>query len=335
VQESTVQESTVRASATRRSRPRLVVLGGGVSGLTCGIRLLEAGHPVALWARELSPHTTSDVAAAVWYPYAAWPRERVMAWAARTREVLEALAAEPASGVWVVEGVEVLSAPAPEPWWRPCVPSFRRARPGELPPGFVDGYAFEAPVVEMGRYLPFLLERFRALGGTVERREVRSLEEAWASAAGVVNCTGLGARALVGDEGLFPIRGEVLRVERPPEGRFLLDEDAQRGMAYVIPRGADCILGGTAEEGNWSLEPSPQEAAGILARTARLLPPGFHPRVLQHRVGLRPGRASVRLETERHGDRWVVHDYGHGGAGVTLSWGCAEEVVARVAGCTA
>ena len=62
----------------------LRVLGCGVSGLSSGIRLLEAGHSVELWARELPPHTTSDVAAAVWYPYRAFPQDRVNVWAKRT-----------------------------------------------------------------------------------------------------------------------------------------------------------------------------------------------------------------------------------------------------------
>jgi D-amino-acid oxidase len=308
---------------------RVVILGCGVSGLSCGVRLLEAGHTVEIWARELSPHTTSDVAAAVWYPYRAFPQERVSGWAGRTLEELCALAGQPGTGVRRVLGLELLLRPAPDPWWRSCVPGFRRATPAELLPGFVEGFVFEAPVIDMPRYLPYLLDRFRRLGGSVSRREVRSLDEAWAEAPLVVNCTGLGSRSLLGDETLFPIRGEVLRVAPLPLERFLLDEqDEARGMTYLVPRFDDCILGGTAVEGSWSLEPDPAQAEAILARAARLLPAGTRIHVLQHLVGLRPGRPSVRLELEQVGGCHVLHNYGHGGAGVTLSWGCAEEVVA-------
>lgn len=310
---------------------RVVILGCGVSGLSCGVRLLEAGHPVEIWTRELPPHTTSAVAAAVWYPYRAYPQERVTAWAGRTFEELCALAGQPGTGVKCVSGVELLLTPAPDPWWKPCVPGFRRATAAELLPGFVDGYVFEAPVIDMPRYLPYLLERFRRLGGSVRQREVRSLDEALEAAPVVVNCTGLGSRELLGDETLFPIRGEVLRVAPPPTERFLLDEqDEARGMTYLIPRFDDCILGGTAEEGSGSLEPDPAQAEAILSRAARLLPAGTRLHVVQHLVGLRPGRPSVRLELERVAGRPVVHNYGHGGAGVTLSWGCAEEVAALV-----
>jgi D-amino-acid oxidase len=311
----------------------VVVIGGGVVGLSSAIRLLESGHTVELWARELPPHTTSDVAAAVWYPYRAWPPEKTLGWGQRTYEVLEHLAGQPGTGVFLSQGREFLRRRAQEdPWWSPCVRGFRRLRPEELAPGYAGGYAFEAPVAEMPRYLPYLLGRLRGLGGTVQQRAVRSLEEAWARAECVVNCTGLGARELVGDTSLHPIRGEVLRVARPPEERFLLDEDETHGVAYVIPRSEDCILGGTAEEGRESLEPDPQQARGILERAARLLPPGTQVQVLEHRVGLRPGRPSVRLELEQAGSRRLIHNYGHGGAGVTLSWGCAEEVVSLAAG---
>ena len=309
----------------------VLVLGCGVSGLSSGIRLLEAGHTVELWARELPPHTTSDVAAAVWYPYRAFPQDRVTGWARRTFDVLCELAERPETGVLVERGVELFTEAPPDPWWAPCVPSLRAATTEELLPGYSHGYSFEAPIIEMPRYLPFLLARFRELGGRIHQREVRSLDEAWRAAPVVVNCTGLGARSLVGDDSLFPIRGEVLRVAPPPVRGFVFDESEVRGIGYVISRSTDCILGGTAEDGNASLEPDPVKGEQILARCRRLLPSEARFQVLEHKVGLRPGRPTVRLEAERVGERLVIHNYGHGGAGVTLSWGCAEEAVALVA----
>ncbi len=309
---------------------RVLVLGGGVSGLSSGIRLLEAGHTVELWARELTPHTTSDVAAAVWYPYRAFPQERVTGWSRRTFEVLRELSVHPEAAIQVVRGVELFTEPPPEPWWAPCVPSLRAATKEELVPGYSHGYSFEAPIIEMPRYLPFLQSRFRELGGRILQREVHWLDEAWRESPVVVNCTGLGARTLVGDDSLFPIRGEVLRVAPPPVPGFLFDESEERGITYIISRTTDCILGGTAEDGNDSLVPDAAKAEAILARCRRLLPAGARFQVLEHKVGLRPGRPTVRLEEEHVGERRVIHNYGHGGAGVTLSWGCAEEVAALV-----
>lgn len=308
---------------------RVLVIGCGVSGLSCGVRLLEAGHAVSIRAREFPPHTTSDVAAAVWYPYLAAPQDRVLGWSARSYEVFLELAPEKRSGVTLRRAVEVREAPSPDPWWRPAVEGFERARPDELPPGYADGFAFTAPVIEMSIYLPWLMERFAHLGGVLQRGNVLSLREVLDPSLfdAVVNCTGLGARELVGDSALFPIKGEVVRIVCPGDARLIFDESDARGMTYVIPRTNDCVLGGTAVPHSESLAHDPVATEGIRARCARLVPGVATAPVLGHAVGLRPGRSEVRLEREEL-DGWpVVHDYGHGGAGVTLSWGCAEEGV--------
>ena len=311
--------------------PALVV-GCGVSGLTCAVRLLMAGRAVAIAARELPPETTSDVAAAVWYPYRAYPRERVSSWARLGFETFRRLAADPATGVVMRPALEVFRRAAPDPWWGPALPRWRRARPEELPAGYVDGYRFEAPVIDTRRYLPWLMDRVRSLGGTIARRELADLDEALAEHDLVVNCSGLGARELADDGELVPIRGDVVRVADPGLEMVQIDHDSPGEVSYVIPRGDDCVLGGSAEEGREDTTPDPVAAAAILARCRRLQPRLAGAAARGAAAGLRPGRAAVRLEAERPAPgKLVVHNYGHGGAGVTLSWGCAEEVAALVA----
>src|SRR2546423_9361086 len=100
---------------------RIVVVGCGVSGLSSGIRLLEAGHEVAIWARDLPPHTTSNIAAAIWHPYKAFPIERVVDWGQSSFEVFCGLAGVPEAGVALVEALEIYREHVPEPWWRECV----------------------------------------------------------------------------------------------------------------------------------------------------------------------------------------------------------------------
>ena len=126
-----------------------------------------------------------------------------------------------------------------------------------------------------------------------------------------------------------PIRGQIVRVRNPGLTRFILDEENPEGVTYIVPRLDDCILGGTAEEGEWNLQPDPETATGILRRCIQLEPRLANAKVLEHKVGLRPGRPEVRLERE---DAPVprIHNYGHGGSGITLSWGCAEETLRLV-----
>ena len=296
-------------------------------GLTAAICLREAGVDAGIVAAELPTATTSSVAAAIWYPYKAYPEDRVLSWGSRTFEVFEELSGTLESGVLMREGVEIWHEQLPDPWWAGAVPGVRRCTEDELPPGYQDGHAFTAPVVEMPIYLAYLMDRFTAAGGSIEQRTLSSLDEVEARV--VVNCVGLAARELLGDTSMEPIRGQIVRVSNPGLERFILDEENPEGVTYIVPRSDDCILGGTAEEGEWDLEPNPETAAGILRRCTRLEPSLSAAEVLEHKVGLRPGRPEIRLERE-DGALPRIHNYGHGGSGITLSWGCAEEALGLV-----
>jgi D-amino-acid oxidase len=309
---------------------KILVVGAGVSGLSSAIRLLEAGHDVRIRTRAMPEATTSAVAAAVWYPYKAFPEHMVLRWSAVTYAELLRLAGEPRAGVIVRQGIELFPAPVPDPWWRDAVPDFRRAAQAELPAGYADAYLFGAPVVEMPLYMAYLLERFYALGGMLEQQPLAGLDDVLGGCDAVVDCAGLGARELVGDTALVPIRGQIVRVAQVGLERFVFDDHGPGGVTYIVPRSRDIVLGGTADEGDERMAPDPATAAAILDRCAKLEPRLREAAVLEHRVGLRPGRPSVRLEAERRADTLLVHNYGHGGAGVTLSWGCADDVVRLV-----
>ncbi|MGH3326819.1 MAG: FAD-dependent oxidoreductase [Streptomycetales bacterium] len=311
---------------------RALVVGAGIIGLTSAIRLREAGVDAHVWARELPPDTTSAVAAALWYPYRAQPYDRVTAWGAATYGVLSELAAVPGSGVSLRLGRELFREPAPEPWWRAAVPEFARCGRRDLPDGYADGYRFPAPVVDMSVHLPWLAQRLAALGGTVRRRAISALGEGRPHADVVVNCTGLGAREVAGDASLLPVRGQVVRVGQVGVTEWLLDEAHPEGILYIVPREREVVLGGTADEGAESTAPDAAVAESILARARRMVPELRGAPVRSHAVGLRPVRTHVRLEREDGDAGAVVHCYGHGGAGVTLSWGCAAEIVRLVTG---
>jgi D-amino-acid oxidase len=157
---------------------------------------------------------------------------------------------------------------------------------------------------------------------------VRDLAERAGSGRLVVNCTGLGARTLCDDDRVYPLRGQVVRVRNPGLTRCLADDVGPRALSYVVPRRRDVVLGGTADAHAWDRTPDPAVTQRILARCAELEPRLRDADVLDVNVGLRPARDEVRLETERVGTGVVIHNYGHGGAGFTLAWGCADEVLA-------
>jgi D-amino-acid oxidase len=184
----------------------------------------------------------------------------------------------------------------------------------------------------MPRDLLWLVERVRGLGGHLIRRHLRSLDELGDDTDVVVNCAGLGARELVGDLDVYPVRGHVVRVSNPGLTMSVRDEQHPGGRAYVHPRTQDCILGGTLDQGQWDTTVDPAVGAAILERCCDLVPALRDAEVLEHVVGLRPGRPTVRVEESEplsSGAR-VVHNYGHGGSGITLSWGCAREVTTLI-----
>jgi D-amino-acid oxidase len=182
-------------------------------------------------------------------------------------------------------------------------------------------------------YLPHLHEAVLAAGARHVVRRVAALEEVLdLGPEVVVNAAGLAAGELVGDESVFPVRGQIARVTNPGLHLSVRDEEHPGGRAYVHPRSRDCILGGTLDVGRWDTEPDPAETAAILDRCSDIAPRLAAAQVIESVVGLRPGRREVRVELDR--DLLpvpVIHDYGHGGAGITIGWGCAQDVAALVA----
>jgi D-amino-acid oxidase len=315
----------------------VTVVGGGVIGLTSALRLQQAGARVVLVTAEPPGSTTSSVAAAVWYPTRTPGQPRVLDWATRTFDELARQAADGVPGV-VMRPTRMLmrTEPPAVQWWTAAVPDLRRLRAEEIRAPYTTGLAFTVPSVEMPRYLPWLQEQFTAAGGTLVLRRIGHLDQATAWAPVVVNATGLGARALCGDSRLRPVRGQLLLVGNPGLHVSLRDEDHTDGYTYIHPRSADVVLGGTFEDDRWDTAPCPDTAHAILRRCTALLPELADARVIGHVVGLRPHRdGGIRLEADPHvpdGGTRLVHNYGHGGAGVTLAWGCADAATALALG---
>jgi len=283
----------------------ITVVGAGIIGLTTATTLQERGHRVRVVAAATGAATTSAVAAAIWFPYRVGPADKVMRWAARTREWLVALGAD--AGIDMLTCDE-LAPETPRPWWADVVGA-------EYVPS--RGWRFAAP-----RAQPSLLLAHLERGIAIERRTVREL----AAEPGdlVINCSGLGARSLARDAELTALLGQVVLCDPAGDPTTAIGDDAS--SFYLIPRRDEVVLGGCALPAPADREPAidPAITARILARARELgLPVGA---VRGERVGLRPYRPAVRLEREGR----VIHNYGHGGAGFTLCRGCAEDVAALV-----
>ena len=177
----------------------------------------------------------------------------------------------------------------------------------------LDKGVLHVPLIETPLYLPWLRRNLR-----IEERTIGNLAELDADV--IVNCAGLGAAALCGDTTLTSGRGVILKTANPGIVRHMARVEGDT-LTYVLTRTDDIVLGGT-DDHVASREVPPELAEAIYARCAAVEP--RLPHEFTSHVAFRPERDEVRVEREGN----VIHNYGHGGAGFTVSWGCAYEVLA-------
>jgi D-amino-acid oxidase len=308
----------------------VAIIGAGVSGLTCGVVFAERGYRTASFAEETGQQTTSGAAAALWFPYDAEPAEKVIPWALQTFDVLVDLTHVPASGVSIIELRQFSRTREIQvPDW--AIPlGARRVIASEVEGSrgsFKSGFTLRVPLTDTTIYLDYLAARFLKAGGEINANvRFQELEDVDQQFELVINCAGIGARELVQDLDLEPHRGQVAIVPRIERlSCAIVCDDAP--LMYAIPRRNDCVFGGTNDLSS-DLAAAAATTDQIIAECSRVLDID-KPNILAQRVGLRPFRKSgVRLERDELRDgRTVIHNYGHGGSGFTLSWGCAREVV--------
>lgn len=302
--------------------PEAVVIGAGVIGLTTAIRLCEADVVTTVITADDPGSTTSVLASAMVGPSFGFNGERASAWEAET---IRTVLAEPAGvGVHRCRGRFLTRFAGFIPPGADALPGFVICDEPDLPDGFETGFWAEVPLVEMHRYTEHLVARLEHLGGTIETASVASIDDATALAPLVANCAGLGARDLVPDPTVTPMRGPKIVVENPGIDTFVMVGPPGPEGTSIHPHGDIVVLGGSATPSD-NITPDPQEAGAIIERCAEIEPRLRDARVLDHRVGLRPARPEIRLDLEQRAGARVVHSYGHGGIGVTVSWGCATE----------
>jgi glycine/D-amino acid oxidase-like deaminating enzyme len=257
-------------------RGTVAVLGCGAVGLATAALLQESGRAVAIYARDLPPNTTSNVAGGQWFPFYLFHRSQTTPeflrqfqaaceFAYRRYQILVG----PRYGVrwmrnyqlskrdWNENGITGRQGPMVT-----MMPELRDLGPREHPfTGYPFVRQFDTMIIEPPVYLGALLDEVRATGASVRVAELKDRQAVQAlTEKVVVNCTGLGARELFGDEALVPIKGQLTILLPQPEVRYAVMHDE----LYMFPRADGILLGGTHEEGVWSLEPDPVARDQIL-----------------------------------------------------------------------
>lgn len=325
---------------------RITVIGAGVIGLSCAYELAEAGHEVTVIADHGPGDTVSALAGALWFPYHAAGAEEVVERSLRRFVELAALgdtSADAATDDFTddVPPVQMRTGvlherldPPDRSWVAPVVNVL-----GEDAVQPVDGgVRATLPMIMTSRYLAWLMDSCRMNGVAFQWRTVASLEELTGTTDAVVIAGGLrGGELLGGDDAVTPVRGQLMLFANGDGGEdgplltdWVVDSDDPSQLTYVFPREDEIVVGGTSEPGSWDETPDQATAEAILSRAEALVPELTELPIIGHGAGLRPARETVRIEHVDGYDLPVIAAYGHGGAGVTLSWGTAERVVELV-----
>jgi D-amino-acid oxidase len=315
---------------------RVAVIGNGVNGLSCSYELADR-HEVTVFHEQALSETTSATATAIWHVYLVDPNDaQNLAWSEQTLNRLIVLSKDPATSIELCVGVELFrEGEAARPSWADIAANFELLPEDEIAkyPGRTWGYRIAAPTANMAKYLPWLHEKCVSSGVKFVKETVTSLDDLLTSFDAVVNCAGLHAAKLTQDDELFPMKGQYIAYKQGPDSptEYIGDDQHPDGMAYLIPRDGELLIGGTEEPGEYTTDFTADrqnliERAGLFTTydLTKLEEIGVV-------VGLRPCRTSkhVRFGPDPDEPR-VLHNYGHGGSGFSLAWGCAASIVELV-----
>ncbi|EDW87833.1 D-aspartate oxidase [Drosophila yakuba] len=328
--------------------PNIAVIGAGVNGVASAIKILEhfvneGQTPIRLTiiSEDFTPNTTGDGSAGLWGPYllGGTSQSKVYKWSKSMHQFLEQIwlsddAGE--AGVCLLPCIRLSTSTVDtvEDFWRDIVygavdlskeqlAAYNKDRSVK----FTSGLSFVTYTSEPIKLLPYLMKRFVRNGGVVVRKRITDLEAFVADSEYdvIVNCSGLGSRTLLNDEQMYAVRGQVSRVKANWIFSSVLDESDDGN--YIIPNTESVVLGGTHQERDYNTQVCQKDRRMIVNGCRRYIPGLEHTECLFDWVGLRPGRSQLRLEAERRGRKLLIHNYGHGGSGVTLCWGCADDVL--------
>jgi len=305
----------------------IAVIGAGISGMSSALLLAEKGHQLHIISKGFSPDITSNRAAAFWFPYHIRNDKRGIGWCLKSFEYYKAHCSNE-TGISMKKLVKaVKNNTGDEDSWLDFMPvnSVKLLKDSEAPKGYDTAYETYVPLIETQIFLPWIYKELENKNASFTKAEITDLSAVGKEYDMVINCSALGARALCNDTSVIPVRGQVVLLEPGFPDHIFLDNQTP---AYIVPRKDATIVGGTYEENVFEERTEEESLKDILTRAYSVFEGLDERKIIGNWAGLRPFRPQVRLE--READTNIIHNYGHGGSGYTLAFGCAEDVVKLV-----
>jgi len=313
-------------------KPTIAIIGRGVIGLTCAEIFLENGFNVHIFSKDDHESTASMGAGAYWWPHKAYPAKRVAKWAKTTFLKYKTLSSDKNTGVIMHLHHRICSIEDETTYALDLIDKWSSFDATILGIDTSNSYSAEVPLIDVSIYMPWLEKRVAILGAVFHIKELQSIRDLAGEYTVVINCSGLGAKSLANDDEVYPIRGQIVKLEKPKKlDTSFRHVTSTSSLTLILPRFNDCVLGGTSLENSYSTVVDENITNEIIERCSQIVPELRNSKILSTNTALRPGRKSVRLESEVYDGRIVIHNYGHGGSGYTVSYGCAEEVYKLVA----
>lgn len=311
------------------TKKKIAIAGAGISGMSTACILMQNGYEVTIYAKSFFPDITSNKAAAFWFPYHIRNDKRGIEWCRTSYDHYLELAKDPSTGISIQQLLKIVRKGVDEAQttWIDFMPSgsYRLMTGAETAAEFEKVYDITVPLIETQLFLPWLKNHLEKNNVGFIHQTIDDLQQLNKDYDFVVNCTGLGARGLCNDRELIPVRGQVALLSPGKNLSIYLDNEKP---LYVVPRKDAIIVGGTYEESIDVEITEPETIKRILTTAYEALPLLKSQTVIGSWAGLRPYRKDVRVEMDSEGK--IIHNYGHGGSGFTLAFGCANTVLRMI-----
>ncbi|KFM58663.1 D-aspartate oxidase, partial [Stegodyphus mimosarum] len=314
----------------------IAVIGAGVIGLSTALCLQKEfpSASLSLYADKFNEDTLSAGAGGIFRPELNIDEnfERLSKWCEDSFSHFLELAHSPEAskaGIQLVSGYHLSSnsLQIQNPLLLKLLPECREVQEKELkmfPRHYKYGMFYTTIITDCRYYLPWMKSKFQEANGNIVPKYITNICEIAENHDVVVNCSGLGAKKLLKDNMLIPVRGQTIKVKAPWIKHFYYGDEV-----YVLP-GLDYVtLGGVKDHGSYNMNVSSYQKQFIWDKCTELVPSLKRAEVAWDWVGLRPYRPSVRIDANfipcNGNYKMVVNNYGHGGHGIALSWGTALE----------